>query len=344
MKAGSSGLNSSGAPSSDGGVISFMALSLARTSLAARTRRPPSIRSPMFASLTQGLRRAVQTKPNGTSTHFAGRRRTWQQTSDRVSRVAGALSALGVRAGRPGRHPGAEQRPLFRADVRHPVDRRRHGAAQHAAGGAGDRVHPGGLRRRGAVRRRRHGASPDRARGQDAERARGRSGSTTRPRPRACCVTRTSPTTSRPTMSARPTTTWPACSTPAARPDASKGVMLTHTNLVVNALNGVAGIGFNADTTYIHSGADVPSRRRRLDLRRHHGRAAAMPSCRASSRSRCCRPSQTEKVTHAQFVPTMINMLVNHPRFARVRHLAPSPSSSTAPRRCPRACCARPCR
>src|SRR3982751_6843066 len=25
---------------------------------------------------------------------------------------------------------------------------------------------------------------------------------------------------------------------------------------------------------------------------------------------------QTEKVTHAQFVPTMINMMVNHPRFA----------------------------
>ena len=52
----------------------------------------------MFA-LTQGLRRAVQTKPDGISTHFAGRRRTWQQTTDRVSRVAGALHALGVRPG-----------------------------------------------------------------------------------------------------------------------------------------------------------------------------------------------------------------------------------------------------
>ena len=52
----------------------------------------------MFA-LTQGLRRAVQIKPNGTATHFAGRRRTWQQTSERISRVAGAISALGVRPG-----------------------------------------------------------------------------------------------------------------------------------------------------------------------------------------------------------------------------------------------------
>jgi len=52
----------------------------------------------MFA-LTQGLRRAVQTKPNGISTQFASRRRTWQQTTDRVSRIAGALFALGVRPG-----------------------------------------------------------------------------------------------------------------------------------------------------------------------------------------------------------------------------------------------------
>ena len=52
----------------------------------------------MFA-LTQGLRRAVQIKPNGTATQFAGRRRTWQQSLERVSRVAGALSALGVRPG-----------------------------------------------------------------------------------------------------------------------------------------------------------------------------------------------------------------------------------------------------
>src|SRR5262249_39728732 len=59
--------------------------------------RPPSI-ADMFA-LTQGLRRAVQIKPNGPSTAFASRRRTWQQTLDRVTRVAGALSALGVNRG-----------------------------------------------------------------------------------------------------------------------------------------------------------------------------------------------------------------------------------------------------
>ena len=50
-------------------------------------------------SLTQGLRRAVQTKPNGTATSFAGRHRTWQQCFERIGRVAGALSALGVKRG-----------------------------------------------------------------------------------------------------------------------------------------------------------------------------------------------------------------------------------------------------
>src|SRR5437667_4925701 len=50
-------------------------------------------------SLTQGLRRAVQIKPNGMATSFAGRHRTWQQCVERVGRVAGALSALGVRRG-----------------------------------------------------------------------------------------------------------------------------------------------------------------------------------------------------------------------------------------------------
>src|SRR5512139_2642469 len=96
MKAGSSGLNCSGARSTAGGVMSFIAAFFSTNPLAARTNVP--LASPMFA-LTQGLRRAAQTKPNGIATHFAGRSRTWQQTMDRVSRVAGALYALHVRPG-----------------------------------------------------------------------------------------------------------------------------------------------------------------------------------------------------------------------------------------------------
>ena len=52
----------------------------------------------MFA-LAQGLRRAVQIKPNGTATHFAARRRRWQRNRERVGRIGGTLSALPVRSG-----------------------------------------------------------------------------------------------------------------------------------------------------------------------------------------------------------------------------------------------------
>src|SRR5579864_6319643 len=52
----------------------------------------------MFA-LTQGLRRALQVKPDGTATRFASRHRNWAQCGERVARVAGALSALGVQRG-----------------------------------------------------------------------------------------------------------------------------------------------------------------------------------------------------------------------------------------------------
>jgi long-chain acyl-CoA synthetase len=44
-------------------------------------------------NITHGLRRALQVKSCGTATIFEGRRRTWQEIGDRVSRFAGALHA-----------------------------------------------------------------------------------------------------------------------------------------------------------------------------------------------------------------------------------------------------------
>jgi acyl-CoA synthetase (AMP-forming)/AMP-acid ligase II len=44
-------------------------------------------------NITRGLRRALQVKSCGTATIFEGRRRTWQEIGDRVSRFAGALHA-----------------------------------------------------------------------------------------------------------------------------------------------------------------------------------------------------------------------------------------------------------
>jgi long-chain acyl-CoA synthetase len=267
----------------------------------------------MFA-LTQGLRRAVQIKPNGIATHFAGRRRTWQQSQERISRVAGALSALGVRRGdrvailalNSDRYLelmyaipwiGAAMVPLntrlagpeieyILADsgaVALFID----GAMSHHLTPLEDRIP--GVRE---VIWLDDSASPegmlrfeDLANYEMADDVGAADDD-------LAGLFYTGGTTGR-----------------------AKGVMLTHTNLVVNALNGVAGIGFTADTTYIHSGpmfhlADGAST---FGVTMSGGRHAFVPRFEPVE---VLQTIQLEKVTHAQFVPTMINMLVNHPRFS----------------------------
>jgi long-chain acyl-CoA synthetase len=49
--------------------------------------------------LTQGLHRALQNHPDKTATIFGERRQSFQQLADRVARLAGALAGLGVNAG-----------------------------------------------------------------------------------------------------------------------------------------------------------------------------------------------------------------------------------------------------
>ena len=90
--------------------------------------------------------------------------------------------------------------------------------------------------------------------------------------------------------------------------------MLTHTNLVVNALNAVAGMGFDADTAYIHSGAmfHLADGASTFGVTLVGGRHAFVPRFEPVE---VLQIIAREKITHAQFVPTMINMLVNHPRF-----------------------------
>jgi long-chain acyl-CoA synthetase len=94
----------------------------------------------------------------------------------------------------------------------------------------------------------------------------------------------------------------------------AKGVMLSHTNLVVNAMNAVAGMGFDVDTAYIHSGAmfHLADGASTFGVTLVGGRHAFVPRFEPVE---VLQTIASEKVTHAQFVPTMVNMLVNHPRF-----------------------------
>jgi long-chain acyl-CoA synthetase len=266
----------------------------------------------MFA-LTQGLRRAAQTKPNGIATHFAARHRTWQQTVDRVSRVAGALYALHVRPG---------DRVAILA-----LNSDRYFELMYALPWIGAVMVPLNTRLAGP----------------EIEYILSDSGAVALMVDATMSHHLTALDGKMPSVreviwlddTAGPegmlhyedlTNYEPALDVGASDDDLaglfytggttgrSKGVMLTHTNLVVNALNGVAGIGFNGDTTYIHSGpmfhlADGAST---FGVTLSGGRHAFVPRFEPVE---VLQTIQTDKVTHAQFVPTMINMLVNHPRF-----------------------------
>src|SRR5882724_9498639 len=50
-------------------------------------------------NVTQGLRRVLQTNPEGTATIDGDRRRSWREVGDRVARLAGALQRLGIERG-----------------------------------------------------------------------------------------------------------------------------------------------------------------------------------------------------------------------------------------------------
>ncbi|MDB5654185.1 MAG: long-chain fatty acid--CoA ligase [Tardiphaga sp.] len=50
-------------------------------------------------NITQGLRRALQTHPEGTASIDGERRRSWREVGDRVARLAGALQRLGIGPG-----------------------------------------------------------------------------------------------------------------------------------------------------------------------------------------------------------------------------------------------------
>jgi long-chain acyl-CoA synthetase len=267
----------------------------------------------MFA-LTQGLRRAVQTRPNGLATSFAGRKRTWQQSADRISRVAGALSALGVRRGdrvallalNSDRYLELMYALPWLGAVMVPVNTRL--AAPEIEYILNDS---------GAV-----ALFVDTGMSHHLKALEGRTPSV---REVVWLDDLASPDG---ILRYEDLTSYEAIDDAGARDDdlaglfytggttgRSKGVMLTHTNLVVNALNGVAGMGFDSDTAYLHSGAmfHLADGASTFGVTLSGGRHAFVPRFEPVE---VLLTIQTEKVTHAQFVPTMINMLVNHERFA----------------------------
>ena len=267
----------------------------------------------MFA-LTQGLRRAVQTRPNGVATSFAGRRRTWQQSADRIGRVAGALSALGVRRGdrvailalNSDRYLELMYALPWLGAVMVPVNTRL--AAPEIEYILDDS---------GAV-----ALFVDTALSHHLKALEGKT-----PTVREVVWLDDQAPPEGLLLRYEDLTGYEPLDDVGARDDdlaglfytggttgRAKGVMLSHANLVVNALNGVAGMGFTSETAYLHSGAmfHLADGASTFGVTLSGGRHAFVPRFEPVE---VLHTIQAEKVTHAQFVPTMINMLVNHERF-----------------------------
>jgi long-chain acyl-CoA synthetase len=264
------------------------------------------------------LRRAAQVKPHGPATSFGSRRRTWAECAERVSKVAGGLTGLGLVRG---------DRVAILA-----LNSDRYFELMYAIPWAGGVVVPLNTRL----------ASPeieyilddsgavmlfiDTAMAHHLAALDGKI-----PKVREIVWlddTPAPPPSSQPQLLAyEDLAGYEAIDDAGARDEEigglfytggttgrSKGVMLTHTNLVVNAMNAVAGIGFNGDTVYIHSGpmfhlADGAST---FGVTMAAGRHTFIPRFDPVE---VLQNVQAERVTNATLVPTMVNMVVNHPRF-----------------------------
>jgi long-chain acyl-CoA synthetase len=262
--------------------------------------------------LTQGLRRAAQIRPRGQSTVFGARRRVWSETADRVARVAGGLKEAGVRPG---------DRVAILA-----LNSDRYFELMYAIPWLGAVMVP--VNTRLATPEIRYVLEDSGARMLFIDGA-----MTTH----AAALAEQMPTIEAmfyldddappaDMRSYEELVAAPAIEDAGVGADRlaglfytggttgkSKGVMLSHNNLVWNAMNMIAGVYYDQDMTYLHSApmfhlADAAGT---FGVTVCGGSHAFVPRFDAAD---CLQTMEQQKVTHGAYVPTMINMLVNHPK------------------------------
>lgn len=261
--------------------------------------------------LTQGLRRAVQICPRGQSTVFGGRRRTWAETAERVARVAGGLKEVGVGTGdrvailalNSDRYfelmyaipwAGAVMVPvntrLATPEIRYVLE----DCGTRVLFVDGDmKVHAQAVASQmpavEALFYLDDDASPAGMRSYEELAAAnpiadaGAGGDT------LAGLFYTGGTTGK-----------------------SKGVMLSHNNLVWNAMNVIAALHYEQDMTFLHSAPmfHLADGSATFGVTTAGGCHVFVPRFDAAD---CLQTMERENVTHAVYVPTMLNRLINHP-------------------------------
>lgn len=103
-----------------------------------------------------------------------------------------------------------------------------------------------------------------------------------------------------------------------------KGVMLSHKNIIAASINWIATLHFSDQTNYMHSAGlfHLAGASPAFALTMAGGTHVCLPKFEARL---AFEAIQTHKVNYVLFVPTMINMMLNHPDFDRydltsVRH------------------------
>jgi long-chain acyl-CoA synthetase len=89
--------------------------------------------------------------------------------------------------------------------------------------------------------------------------------------------------------------------------------MLSHNNLVWNAMNMIKGVHYEQDMTYLHAAPmfHLADGAGTFGVTACGGCHAFVPRFDAAD---CLQTMEQQRVTHGAYVPTMINMLVNHPK------------------------------
>ena len=112
----------------------------------------------------------------------------------------------------------------------------------------------------------------------------------------------------------------------------SKGVMLSHNNLVWNAMNVIAGMHYDQDMTYLHSGPmfHLADGAATFGVTACGGRHVFVPRFDATD---CLQTMEQEKVTHAVLCANHDQHAGQSPHSERVRPLEPQVHPPTALRR-----------